>query len=343
MAKDNRKEFLAMLDKVSPQVAKAFRQAISDMGSQAQIGLVESAIARGDFDEVVRLLSMKASSFSAFDRMLENAFYQGGVYQMSRLPKRISTGSKAGPLIIRFNGRNPRAEAWALARSSQLIGEIVEDQRFLVRTLVSEAVSAGRNPRATALDLAGRMTGGKRKGGLVGLHSRQAAAVQNMRAELRDPKLMANYFTRVKRDRRFDRSVRRAMTEGRALDAKSIDKLSGRYADRLLAHRGEMIARTETIAALSAGRMEGLEQLIETGRVNREAVKVEWDATGDSHTRPDHAAMEGQAIQLGEAFTFPDGSEARFPGDSSLGAPAKQIVACRCYAAPKIDWLSQAR
>lgn len=342
MAKDTRKEFLALLDKVSPEMAKAFRQAFADMTSRAQIGLVEDAIGRGDYQEVVRLLQMRAESFAAFDRMIDNAFYQGGVYQMSRLPKRISTGSKAGPLVIRFNGRNPRAEAWARAKSAQLIQEIVDDQIFMIRETVTTALEAGRNPRATALDITGRMQGGRRRGGLIGLHSRQAAAVKNLRAELRDPAKMSGYFTRERRDRRFDNTVRRAMREGRALEAAQVDKISGRYADRLLALRGEMVARTETQAALSAGRMEGLEQLIESGTVPREAVKVKWDATGDGRTRPDHMAMEGQEVQLGEAFTFPDGSQAMHPGDGSLGAPAKQVVACRCYAEPKIDWLALA-
>lgn len=343
MAKDTRKAFLAKLDEVSPQLAKAFRQAINDMTSAAQIGLVEDAIARGDAEEVLRLLNMRSESFSAFDRMLDNAFYQGGVYQMSRLPKRISTGSQAGPLIIRFNGRNPRAETWAKTRAAELIGEIVDDQRLLITQAVAEGLSAGRNPRATALEIAGRMNAGRRRGGIVGLHSTQADAVARMRTELADPSQMRGYFQRARRDKRFDPTVRRALREGRALSRADIDKISGRYADRLLALRGEMIARTETQAALSAGRMEGLEQLIETGAVPREAVKVKWDATGDGRTRPDHMAMEGQEVTLGEAFTFPDGSQAKHPGDSSLGAPAKQIIGCRCYAEPKVDWLSLAR
>lgn len=342
MAKDTRKEFLALLDKTAPELARAFRQAFADMTSRAQIGLVEDAIGRGDFQEVVRLLQLRPESFAAFDRMIDNAFYQGGVYQMSRLPKRISTGSQAGPLVIRFNGRSPRAEAWAREKSSQLIQEVVEDQVLMIRETISEALEAGRNPRATALDITGRMQGGRRQGGLIGLHSRQAAAVKNLRAELRDPAKISGYFNRDRRDRRFDNSVRRAMQEGRALSTNQIDKIAGRYADRLLALRGEMVARSETQAALSNGRLESVYQLVENGTVSNDAVTLRWDATGDGRTRPDHLAMDGQVIKLGQPFIFPDGSRALCPGDSSLGAPAKQIVACRCYMEIVINWLAMA-
>jgi hypothetical protein len=343
MKKDTARAFFEELDKISPKLRQAFEEAIADITSTAQIKMLEDAIKAGDVQRALLAIRLDESFFAPFDRAISEAYYQGGVYQMARLPKRISTGSGNGPLVIRFNGRNPRAEAWLANHSSTLIREITEDQRALVRNALTEGMRLGRNPRATALDLVGRIDGNRRKGGLIGLHSRQAMAVQNMRFELSDPDFIGGYFSRKKRDRRFDRTVAKAMREGRALNRDQIDKIAGRYADRLLKHRGDMIARTETLTALNAGRMEGLEQLVERGDVPREAIKVVWDATGDSRTRPDHAEIDGQEITFGEAFVFPDGSRVRCPGDTSLGAGGHQTINCRCYAKPKIDYLAMAK
>lgn len=343
MTKDTRRAFFEELDKISPKLAAAFLESVTDLTSVSQLRMLEDAISAGDIERAFLALRLDKDFFAPFDRAISEAFYSGGVYQISRLPKRISTGSGSGPLVIRFNGRNPRAEEWARDRSSRLITEITEGQRRMVAETIGEAIKLGRNPRATALEIAGRMEGNRRRGGLIGLHSRQAEAVRKMRAELSDPELMTRYFRRSSRDHRFDRSVRRAMRNGRPLPQDQIAKITGRYSDRMLKARADTIARTESIAAMNAGRMEGLEQLVERGDVPREAIKVKWDATGDSRTRPDHMEMDGKEVVLGEAFVFPDGSRAKHPGDTSLGASGAQTINCRCYVATKIDWLGLAR
>jgi len=51
-----------------------------------------------------------------------------------------------------------------------------------------------------------------------------------------------------------------------------------------------------------------LEQLIDTGAVSRDHVKIVWNATGDGRTRDSHFAMNGQEVKFGEAFTSPTGA-----------------------------------
>lgn len=343
MPKDTRQAFMEQLDKISPTLKRSFSEAVQDIRSASQLRLLEDAIDRGDLDAAFKVLHLGPVFFAPLDRALGEAFYSGGIYQMSRLPKRIWTGSQAGPLIIRFNGRNPRAEAWVREHSARLIAEITEDQRRLVADTIRAGLRSGRNPRAMALDLAGRVQGNHRLGGLIGLHSNQAAAVRRMRIELSDPGKLGGYFKRASRDRRFDATVRKALSEGRKLNQRTIAKITGRYADRLLKTRADAVARTEGMAAMNAGRLEALDQLVERGDVPRQAVVIQWDATGDARTRQDHAAMNGQTVVLGQPFVFPDGSKAKHPCDGSLGAPGSQTINCRCYAATKIDWLSLAQ
>jgi hypothetical protein len=237
---------------------------------------------------------------------------------------------------VRFDGRNPRAERYLAERSSGLIVEILEDTRDGVRAWVANSMVDGRNPRSTALDIVGRVNRatGRREGGIVGLTSQQMGYVANMRADLADPERMAGYFDRARRDKRFDGLVRRAMRDGKPLAQADIDRIAARYSDRLLALRGETIARTETIRGLNASRDEALRQLVDTGAVRRQDVRKIWRSTGDGRTRDTHMAMEGESVGIDEAFS----NGLMYPGDPS--GPAEETINCRCWLDQRIDFLA---
>lgn len=342
MARDTRRAFMALLDQLEPQVQKAFLEAFDDIRSPARLTALEAAIERADVQGVLGALNLRDEFFAPLDRQIEQAFFQGGAYQLAGLPKKPST--LGGPLVVRFDHRNPRAERWVRLRTTTLIREIVEDQRIAIAQVIERGIAEGRNPRGVALDLVGRVDRGsnRRTGGLVGLTSRQMGYVEATRAELRDPDLMRAYFKRSLRDKRFDRTVAKALREGRPVSEADILKISGRYSDRLLFHRGETIARTETIQALNAGRDEAIEQLIESGEMPRQAVKHKWSATLDGRTRHLHRTMHGQEVVQGQPFTSPTGAQLLFPGDTSLGAGGQDTINCRCYAQVSVDWLSLA-
>lgn len=89
------------------------------------------------------------------------------------------------------------------------------------------------------------------------------------------------------------------------------------------AGRALTIARTEIIGASNAGsRAAALSFGVQ--------LKKAWLATDDGRTREDHAlAGEGPSIGMDEPYEV-GGSELMFPGDSSMGADASEVVACRC-------------
>lgn len=86
--------------------------------------------------------------------------------------------------------------------------------------------------------------------------------------------------------------------------------------------RARQIARTEVHAATNYAS----QQVAMLSRVPR--VKV-WVATPDGRTRDAHRAAHGQRRALNEPFTV-GGERLSYPGDSSLGASASNIVNCRC-------------
>jgi hypothetical protein len=239
-----------------------------------------------------------------------------------------------------FDGRATRAEAWARQHVGGLVTNIVNEQLDTLRTVIGDQLAAGIAPRKIAVQIAGPVVNGQRQGGFIGLSRPQVGYLANARAEL--SALDAGYFSRTLRDRRFDPLVRKAIADGKGLAQADIDRIASRYSDRMLKHRADTIARTESITALRAGRREGIEQGIEAGAIAEQSLKRVWNATGDARTREDHAAMNGAEVDgLETPFEMPDGSMMLFPGDTSLGADAAQTINCRCYDEYVVDWLKE--
>jgi hypothetical protein len=321
-----------VLDQLEPAIRAAFNEAFGSITSAIVLRDVTDAIARRDVDAAIRALRLEPEFMQPLARAIENAYYTGGALALAAVPEAPS-GER---YIIGFDGRHPRAELWAQNHVGNLITEVIADQVAMTRGVIERQIISGVNPRTAALDIVGRGT--PRTGGFIGLTSNQAGFVENMRGDL--TRLDSNYFSRTLRDRRFDPMVRRAIAEGRPLSQADISRITGRYKDRLLKYRGDVIARTESITALRAGRHEGFEQLVERTDIRPEQIERRWDATGDSRTRPDHAAMNGQTIiGLSEPFVAPDGSQMMYPGDTSLGASEEQTIQCRCFERVRVRFI----
>lgn len=172
-------------------------------------------------------------------------------------------------IVFRFGVRNPEAEAWLQQHSATLVTRIVDDQREAIRTALAEGLAQGRNPKQLVPGIVGRVSRvtGKREGGIIGLTALQERFVASARQELISSDLQA-YLTRERRDKRFDRTIVAAIKSGKPLDRDTIDRIVGRYSDRLLELRGEMLSRTETMAALGKSRDDAMKQAIHAGKVD---------------------------------------------------------------------------
>lgn len=321
----------ALLDQYDGQIRRAFLEAIRSKANSINLAELANAIEARDFNRALNIAGITRADLFPFDTSITNAYVAGG--------QTIPAAAPAFAVSFGFDGRATRAEAWARSHVGGLVTNIVAEQLDMLRETIGGQIAAGIAPRQAALDIAGRIgPGNVRQGGFIGLSRAQAGYLANARAELEN--LDGAYFTRTLRDRRFDGIVRRAIADGKPLAQVDIDRIAARYSDRLLKHRADTIARTESVTALRAGRDEGIRQAIEAGAIRPETLTRVWDATGDSRTRPDHAAMHGNKVEGDTApFVLPDGSRMMFPGDTSMGASAAQTINCRCYAEYRVDWL----
>lgn len=333
----NRSKFEQLLDAWEPRIRDAFLGAISEIKSQVVLKRLVERLERGDVAGAIEALQIDPEAFGRLEIEIANAYNAGGIDMADGLKLRDPQGQR---IVFRFAVRNPEAEAWLAEHSATMVTRIVEDQRQGIRQALTEGLAAGQNPRRTALDVVGRVSRvtQKREGGIIGLTAPQAEYVASARHELISGDLRA-YLARERRDKRFDGTVRKALAEGSALDAASVDRITGRYADRLLALRGEMLSRTETMMALGKSRDDAMRQAIASGKVDAAFVTKRWRSAGDDRVRHSHRALNGDEVGFYGSFQSPSGASLRFPGDPD--APIRETSGCRCTLEYKVDYTGQ--
>lgn len=330
--------FQQLLDRYGLKVAEAFMAAAEDLRAGADVQRLTAAIQANDLPGAIAALNLDPAAFNDLLEAIREAYLAGGqgAVQTMRAPATVG--------IIRFDGRNVAAERWLQDHSSELVTRILTDQREAIRVKLSEGMAAGVNPRSTALEIVGRLNraSGKREGGLLGLTAQQAGYVASARQELSsgDPEALQHYLTRGRRDKRFDRSVLKAIREEKPLPADIARKAVAQYESRLLQLRGETIARKETLTSLQAAKYRAYLQAVGQGKVVENTVRRTWRDSADLRVRHTHHVLSGQTVALREPFVSPSGARMLFPGDTSLGAPASETIGCRCDVNYRIDFFA---
>lgn len=234
-----------------------------------------------------------------------------------------------------FNANASAVTDYLQSAARKFLDDMNDSTRNAVREVTAVGVQLGQHPRSIALDLAGRMEGRERAGGIIGLNAPQAQAVANARLNLAsgNPEQMRKYLRNERRDKRFDGIVERAIAEGKPVATADIDKIVSRYQSRLLQLRGETIARTEAGAALNFGRQTHAENIAaETGA----EVWKRWESgPDDGRQRESHTAANGEQVRSDKPFIV-GGFELMYPGDYSQGADAGEVINCRCSVSYEI-------
>lgn len=89
-------------------------------------------------------------------------------------------------------------------------------------------------------------------------------------------------------------------------------------------NRATVVARTETMGALNAGRQDAFAAVADELDTPFEQM---WVATMDRRVRHSHRKADGQRVPTGQPFIV-GGASLRFPGDP-LG-PGREVIQCRC-------------
>lgn len=328
-----------------PRIADAFREAIEDLQRAADVERAITALAVGDIEAALSAMHIDAAAFNPVADAIRETFGAGAQMGVTSMPPLLDAAGAS--LVIRYNGRALGAEAWLREHSSRLITRTVESQREAIRSALEASLRRGQNPRAAIPEIVGRYDPRSRArvGGILGLTAPQEKWVQNARSELfgDDPAGLRSYLERTSRDKTYDRAVKRALADGKPLPADVARKALEGYQSGLLRVRGATISQTEVLTSLNAGKFRAYVQAVEDGNLDPETATKVWRDSSDERVRHTHAILDGQSVKLLQPFKSATGALLLYPGDTSMGAGADEVVLCRCRFDVRIDRLVNLR
>ena len=118
-----------------------------------------------------------------------------------------------------------------------------------------------------------------------------------------------------------DRAKLAARLKG--LDTSDVDAMAKEIDKHF---RTQNAGRSMTIARTEAGMVGG--QVRQATFEANGVEKIQWSAARDEFTRESHARVDGEEVEIGKAFS----NGLKHP--SEPGAPAEEVINCRCVAVP---------
>jgi hypothetical protein len=312
-----------MIERIAQRFEPKLRQALLDSWDYLRKSFSEkqivSALDRAGVIGVMDLFDSLGGGFNdAFQANIEQALGESGRISVGLLPKGAIV-SATQPFTL-FNANTVQA---INNYTSTMIKEIKNSTRDAIRQSLHDDIISGQHPVSTARNFRSN----------IGLTQKQYQAVDNYRKYLESGDITA--LKRNLRDKRSDNVIRRAIEGNKKLPKDKIDKLVNRYREKFIKHRAEVIARTESLRAVSIGHHQAMLQLKEQGALNFNLRRF-WIVANDERLRPAHKAIPGLnpiGRNINEPFVTPLGP-LMYPRDPS--GTADNTVQCRCRIIYKV-------
>lgn len=297
----------------------AFLEVITFIQDSMTLQQIEGLLLAGQTEQAVALATQ---AFNAFAGDYINVMVISGQETAAFLQSQLN-------VIMTFDQSNLRAVAMMQENRLRLVREFTDAQRLATRSALTDGISRGLNPRQQAV--AFRQS--------IGLTAHQQGSVNNFRRMLVEGD--SELFSRKLRDRRFDATIRRSFAADEPLSRQKVETMVGRYRERFIKHRSEVIARTESLRSVHQGAELMYEQAAEEGTIEPDSLESTWNTAGDDRVRDfegggktSHRTMNGQTRAQGIPFTSGAGNQLKHPGDPN--APAEDTVMCRCVVTRRV-------
>jgi len=309
-----------LVDSQAPKIKEAFLVAVVAIRDRHTLEQLAALLERGQIEEALAALDRAAEHLAGAS--------QQSLTTAARGAAEFLTGALG--VTISFNQTNVRAVELMQASRLELIQQFTAEQRAATRLALTDGIQRGLNPVEQARAFQGS----------IGLTVKQQQAVLNYESMLRaigseDPG-GREALTRTLRDKRFDRTVLRALEDGDPLTPAQINRMVERYREKYVAFRARTIARTEALRTVHQGTEELYQQAIEMGELDAATLVRKWITARDERVRGSHRALNGVEKAIGEPWVTSRG-RLRYPGDPS--APSSEVVNCRCALTTRINAL----
>lgn len=322
-----------------------FLEALDQVAADIDLDNLATLIEAGRVEAAVQAVGLSPAAFEGMAAVTSTAVAASARETAKIVPPRDAPDG-SGKVRFTFRVGNPRAEAAVNDLNTELMRGlrggpgITTEGANAIREHIRAGLREGKNPRDIARRIRGTWDSQTRtfKGGILGLTDRQSQHVRNAERQLRsgDPTELRKYLGRKLRDKRFDRSVLKAIREGTPLPERTIKNATDAYTRKYTNFRAETIARDQALSALSEGQQQALDQAVEDGHVTNNQIVQEWVTARDDRVRNAHRAIPGMnpgGRRRGETFDTPLGP-LRYPRDPR--GRAANTINCRCSLAPRI-------
>jgi hypothetical protein len=317
--------------KFEPKLAQAILAAFNAWSDKVSVAQLAAALQSGNVDAVLSALKVENIDqlFGQVRAQIAAAAAAGGaatVASMAAAPRFTALG-------FAFDTLNPALIQQLQNYTFGLVREINAKTMEAIRSSLVSGMTAGKNPRSTAIDI-------KRS---IGLTQRQMAAVQNYRKELETFHLkrtaggynLGGKINRVNgaqvmisdedglptdgilqrrlRDFRFDGTLRNAMTNKQPLAASKIEMMVQRYYEKYVKYRSQTIARTESLRSTNLGVQSAWEQAIADNVVQADVTRRIWSVARDERLCEWCAPIPGmnpkRGVKMDQPFNTPKGPQ----------------------------------
>lgn len=311
-----------LISRLTPELAAALLASLQDMRDGVDYPALLAAIDAMDIEGIQAALNIEEASFAPYIAAAMAIYMRSGA-EMAREIAR--SGAATGG---RFN---PALDAEFRRDLADKVAARTVEQIEAARERVYEGLASGKSRKEIAESLAGRISKatGKRTGGVIGLSRPQQSWVDTMRERLAsgDAAQLRATLAAKDRDKRYDRTIKVAIRDGKTIPPAKIDEITGKYADRLLRKRATNIAQVEVEQFAANAREDAVRQAL--ARMPGAVAKKTWHHSSIYiNARPDHVEMSGRTVPLDASFIMADGAAMRYAHDPRGGA--RHNASCRC-------------
>lgn len=308
-----------LLDKQSAKFKAVWNKYLKTLKSEDSVKIIASFLEINREDLAIQYIEEQTDSFNEILLLL---FLVGAAFEIGFLASSIIRSAKTvnnkdlTENALQFN-QMLASDKLAL-EVNRFKSDLNESQRKLIYQVVAQGRVDGISPRLIAKKLAETL----------GMTEQQFLAVENYRRLLEGGSSEA--LKRELRDKRFDKTISRAIADKKPLTQEQIDRMVAAYRRRYIRYRSETMTRTVSGQIIEAGRDAAANQMLEKAGLQPGDMVKEWRSRRDDKVRytHTHASLDGQKVKQNEYFISVSGARLLYPRDSS--APLKETVNCRC-------------
>jgi len=329
--------FAQLIQELEPQIKRAFLASVTDLLANVNWPLLLERLQQYDTEGAIQALNISPAAWAEYSAVMTAAYARAGSSTMAQIVQ-----SGVGQIGTRFNMTNPRAEQWIRQNVAESVVGFTEEQVRVARQVIANGYARGDGPRTIAIDLGGRVVGGNRQGGVLGLDAPRATRLERVSVGMRSPDGVRSLVIRREDGTLAMRYKVNKATEGRIISAYNAGtevpdaarEVSERqYRNALLEARAETVAQTETGAAVMGSRQEAWDQALDARGLERaDVAKTWWHRRGvGGDARITHIEMNRvTVIGLDTPFELSDGSRMLYPHDPAGGASNTIKCGCDC-------------